>query len=332
MKRITCVLMILAMMITGCGTSNISKQEQKDYKNKFNENETNNNDILKESSGQISYGFLDASRNVYEYDGDEVEIPFYIENQGNKEEGAATIGLLLFVDGNVQDYKTKTNGKTEIMQKFTLKPNERKEFKMLFKPVSGKKGEKVGVIPATIWNPDSLPKEENPNFGNNQQLTANIPLEIQMKCNGRNMFKATNKGVKVGNIPEEILNDYKNLNVSDVYDALDSIVNFTIESNDTNKSILYAKGNTIPITLKLYGGESVNEKITVFINNKPVKIDKKDYIKVKTEKGKMITITTNLDISGYDRINSIYAIVMTSGGDYKLQDIYKTDSLLLIKK
>jgi len=73
-------------------------------------------------------------------------------------------------------------------------------------------------------------------------------------------------------------------------------------------------------------------RLQFFINNKPVKIDKKDYIKVKTQKGKMITVTANLDLSGYDRINSIYAIVMTSGGDYKIQDISKTDSLLLINK
>ena len=52
----------------------------------------------------------------------------------------------------------------------------------------------------------------------------------------------------------------------------------------------------------------------------------------KTKKGKMITVTANIDLSGYDRVNSIYAIVMTSGGDYKIQDISKTDSLLLINK
>ena len=53
---------------------------------------------------------------------------------------------------------------------------------------------------------------------------------------------------------------------------------------------------------------------------------------MKTQKGKMIIVTANLDLSGYDRINSIYAIVMTSEGDYKIQDISKTDSLLLINK
>ena len=336
--RILCMLLILITLVTGCGTGNKSEQDlesQTTIENRFEENtenETNNKEVIKESSGQFSSGYLDVNKDVYEYNGREVEIPFYLENLGNKNEGAATIGLLLFVDGNVQDYKIKENGQTKVMQKITLKPKERKEFKLIFKPVSGKKGEKVGVIPATIWNPDYLPEEKRPIWGNNQELGAIIPLEINMKCDGTNQLKGTKKNVKVSDIPEDILNDYKNMQVSDVYDALDTSVNFTMEASDKEKSILYGKDDKVPITLKLYGGENVKEKITVFINNKPVKVDKKDYVEVKTEKGKMVTVTANIDLSGYDRINSIYAVVMTSGKDYKVQDIYKTDSLLLINK
>lgn len=197
MKRIVYMLLILTIMLTGCGTSNKNKNDKSTVENKFEQNNENNEDIIKESSGQISYGYLDEKKDVYEYDGKDVEIPFYLENQGNKNESAVTIGLLLFVDGNVQNYRIEANGKIQTMQKITLKPKERKEFKLIFKPVSGKKGEKVGVIAATIWNPDSLPKEKNPSWGNNQQLGANIPLEFKMKCNGTNQLKATKKHVKV---------------------------------------------------------------------------------------------------------------------------------------
>ena len=171
-------------MVTGCGANNKNKNDKSNKKiveNKFEKKDENNEDVIKESSGQISFGYLHEKKDVYEYDGKDVEIPFYLENQGNKNESATTIGLLLFVDGNVQDYRIEANGKIQTMQKITLKPKERKEFKLIFKPVSGKKGDKVGVIPATIWNPDSLPKEKNPSWGNNQQLSANVPLEI--KCN-----------------------------------------------------------------------------------------------------------------------------------------------------
>ena len=335
MKRIGCILLISTIILTGCKTGNKNKNDKENktaVENRFEKKNENIENVKKESSGQISFGYLNEKKDVYEYNGKDVEIPFYLENQGNKNESVATIGLLLFVDGNIQDYRIEANGKIQTMQKITLKPKERKEFKLIFKPVSGKKGDKVGVIPATIWNPDSLPNEKNPSWGNNQQLSANVPLEIKMKSNGTNQLKATKKHVKVSDIPEESLNDSKNTYVSDEYDSLDTSVNFEMESSVKDKQILYGKNRKVPITLKLYGGASVNEKITIFINNKPVKIDKKDYIKVKTQKGKMITVTANLDLSGYDRINSIYAIVMTSGGDYKIQDISKTDSLLLINK
>ena len=329
------MLLVLAMALTGCGTSSKSERDLKSkatMKNEFEKNDKIDEAVKKESSGQFSFGYLDVNKEVYEYDGKDVEIPFYFENMGSENEGTATIGLLVFVDGNVQNYKIKENGKMETMQKIVLKPKERKEFKIIFKPVSGKRGEKVGVIPATIWNPESIPEEKNPTWGNRQQFSAGIPLEIDMKCDGTNHLRATNKNVRVSDIPEEILDDNKNVHVSDEYDALDASVNFIMEPSNKDIDILYGKDGKVPITLKLYGGKNVNDKITVFINNNPVKIDKKDYIKVKTEKGKMVTITANLDLSQYDRINSIYAIVMTSGNDYRIQDIYKTESLLLINK
>lgn len=244
MKRIGCILLILTIILTGCKTGNKNKNDKENktaVENRFEKKNESNEDIIKESSGQISFGYLDEKKDIYEYDGKDVEIPFYLENQGNKNEGVATIGLLLFVDGNVQDYKIEANGKIQTMQKITLKPKERKEFKLIFTPVTGKKGEKVGVIPATIWNPDSLPKEKNPSWGNNQQLSANIPLEIKMKCNGTNQLKATKKHVKVSDIPEEILNDWKNTYVSDEYDSLDTSVNFEMESSVKDKQIYMEK-------------------------------------------------------------------------------------------
>ena len=113
MKRIMYMLLILMIMLTGCGTDNKNKNDKATVENKFEKKDENNEAAIKESSGQISYGYLDEKKDVYEYDGKDVEIPFYLENQGNKNESTATIGLLLFVDGNVQDYKIEANGKIQ---------------------------------------------------------------------------------------------------------------------------------------------------------------------------------------------------------------------------
>lgn len=333
MKRIIFVISIMIMM-TGCGAIRNDKtlESKTKIENKFEDNEENNKEVVKESTGQIAFGYLDTDIEVYEYDGEDVKIPFYIENQGGENEEIANVGLLLFVDGNVQEYQIGEKSEAKIMQKIVLKPKERKEIQLIFKPVSGKKGEKVGVIPATIWNPDSFPDEKNPIWGNNQQLGANIPLEIDMKEDGTNELQPTNANVDVKDIPEEILEEYKKTYVDDVYDSLDASANFIMESSMKDKAILSAIDGKVAVKLKLYGGKDVKEKITIFVNNKPIKIDGKDYVEVNTKKGKMLTITANLDLSEYERLNSIYAIVMTSGNDYKKQDIYKTDSLLLINE
>lgn len=94
MKRIGCILLISTIILTGCKTGNKNKNDKENktaVENRFEKKNESNEDIIKESSGQISFGYLDEKKDIYEYDGKDVEIPFYLENQGNKNEGVATI-------------------------------------------------------------------------------------------------------------------------------------------------------------------------------------------------------------------------------------------------
>ena len=330
MKRIVCALLLMGLLVSGCSSRTEDDVDSSSVENKFEE-ENNVGDVIKESQGAISYGFLDERTDVYTYDGSEVEIPYYMENLGEESEADAKVGLMLFVNGNIQDFHI-AGGQPKPIEKVVLKPGERKEFTMCFKPVSGKKGEKIGVIPVTIWNPDSLPKEDNPIWGNNQELGANVPLEIDMKEDGENKLVGTEEGVSASDIPEEVLEEYKSTYVGDVYDSLDASVNFKIDTGEDGKAVLYAKNGKVDLRLHLFGGKNVRDRITVFINNNPVKIGDKDYIEVNTKKGKMLTVDVKIDVSEYDRNNSLYAIAMTTGADYKVDDVYKTKSMLLINE
>lgn len=135
--RILCMLLILITLVTGCGTGNKSEQDlesQTTIENRFEEkteNEADNKEVIRESSGQFSSGYLDVNKDVYEYNGKEVEIPFYLENQGNKNEGAETIGLLLFVDKELNETDTVDVSKLAkerknedfLMANFTVSPD-----------------------------------------------------------------------------------------------------------------------------------------------------------------------------------------------------------------
>lgn len=95
MKRIGCILLISTIILTGCKTGNKNKNDKENktaVENRFEKKNENIENVKKESSGQISFGYLNEKKDVYEYNGKDVEIPFYLENQGNKNESVATIG------------------------------------------------------------------------------------------------------------------------------------------------------------------------------------------------------------------------------------------------
>lgn len=287
-------------------------------------------DAMAENESRFEFGFTGEDK--YIYNGDDVEVPFYLENSNSSEGEEVTVGIILLIDGNVQSYKLDESDGEEVFKRITLKPGENKDITFYFKPVSGKKGDTVGILPVLIYNPDSLPEENAACFGNNQSLCTNIPLEIEMKKDGENNLKEIKDGVEMGDIPEEIVAEYKSTIASGVQDSLDADCVFSILKENDDSCVINGKNGKITITMRMFGGLNVEDKVTVFVNNKPVKINGGDYFTVKMQKGKMATITFDLDLSEYDEINSIYAIAMTSGKYYELQDVYKTDSMLLVNR
>ncbi len=335
-RKLLFIISFTLILLVGCSGNSNKKQIEKETEKNNDElvEQFQENDVISESSGMIGYGFPDDSPDQYVYQGTAIEIPYYIENMGEVGEENADVGLLLFVNGEPQPFSVGEAGENReeaVMQKFSLSPGEKKELILSFHPVSGKKGENIGVIPATIWNPDFLPKsKDKPNFGNCLQLGANIPLTIQMKSDGKALYTHAETDAKLVDIPEEILAAYEGTEGEDSYDILDNSVGFTIEPSEKNTRLLRAENGKADITMNLYGGKQVTDKITVFINNEPIVINGGNYIKVDTKKGKMWQIKFSLDVSKYGESSTIYAVAMTSGKDYVVDDIYQTSALLLV--
>ena len=75
MKRIGCILLISTIILTGCKTGNKNKNDKENktaVENRFEKKNENIENVKKESSGQISFGYLNEKKDVYEYNGKEV--------------------------------------------------------------------------------------------------------------------------------------------------------------------------------------------------------------------------------------------------------------------
>lgn len=333
MKKIayllSCVMLLAAT--AGCSSDTVPSgdtQTETDLAAAFDEDTS----LLKESSGTIGCGYPDAPDEGFVYDGTEVRFTYYVENMGEEEESDAEVGLLFFVDGEVQPFAVdEGDALTEeaVMQEFTLAPGEKREFEVVFQPVSGKEGDVVGIIPAVIWNPHYVPERaETVRFGNCYKMTTNIPLAITMEADGTGEHRASSLQCDVGEIPEEILLQLEGTYASDSYDILDNMVTVEIETANDSHVIALEDGK-LDVTINLYGGKQVADKITLFIGNEPVMIEDGDYVEVNTEKGKMCRVQASIDVADLQEDSVMYAFVMTAGEDYVVQDIYMTDPVLV---
>lgn len=311
---------------------NFSKDTSKDVSSLFSE------ETGKRSLGMFSFGIVTDSSEmqVYQYKGKEMHIPFKVKGMDKKV--ISDFGLMVFVDGIAQPYKIQKKngaiGEEKYMQKFSLKYEETEFFDIVFTPVTGKKGSKVGVVMATILKPDFMPEnKEKANYGAYHSLNAILPQEIQFECEPLIQKEPIGfKESKLEEIPQTIKDKSKFIQNTDSIDSLDEGVNIDLISMEGDTKLFNAKNKKVKLKLVLYGGIEAAYRTTIFVNHIPVKVMGADYIETKTKKGKMTTVEFELDTSNYNELNTIYSITVPSGKDYLAVEYFpiKTKSALLV--
>ncbi len=344
------MLLIISVYFSGCthsfGTIDINKTDKllEDVTTITSDNSAAES-FLKDSEaislGTFSFGIVSENneKQVYEYDGNELHIPFQVT--GLDKELSSDFGLMVFVDGILQPYKTlKMNGeetKEQYMHQFNLKNEEKHEFDIVFTPVTGEKGERVGVVFATILKPDFIPQDEQRvNYGIYHSLSANLAQEIHYQCEPtikKELLK--NSNYTVGDIPQEVIAKLANFRTDDDYNTLDS--NFVTELSSLDKGagtieMIRANNGKVKLEFRIYGGQEATYRTTFFIDHKPVRVEGADYLETKTAKGKMCSAELELDIGSLNRLSTLYAITNPAGKDYMAVSIFpiKTRSALLI--
>lgn len=345
--------LLLVCLLTGCERenekSNISIIDEmivtsdEGYSELYNET----NDNLQQSYGSFGFGLrmeedeiqTDANHIVtFIYSGGTVKIPYYIENVDPQV--TAEFGILAFTDGIAQPFQIEdSNGnvlnKTEYMQQFSLAVGERKEFYLSFTPVAGKKGDTIGFITATILKPDYVPEhsEHGGRYGVYYSLSATIPNQITILQDVES-DKISAKDYTIKDIPEDILGQIED---SLAGETLEEHLNNTVELNitpvdETDYAVI--ENEKVKLKFTCYGGPEVLDRVNFYINNQLVKVNNANYLEVRTETGKMIEAEVELSVENLqlDNYNTIYAVLMTGGEDYKVCDIFGTDPLLLVKK
>jgi len=337
------IMICLCLLLAGCSKSQTNIENLNPGKPSI-ENESASelfeDDSSRGSMGMFSYGIVapNEERQVYEYSGKELHIPFKVS--GLDKEVSSKFGLLVFVDGISQPYsiehKNRDASEVSVMHQFSLENEESDEFDIVFNPVTGHKGDRIGVVFATILQPEYKPQNANqPNYGMNHSLSATVFQEIDMKSDapGQKELHSYSDAL-VEDISQEIKDHAQNIITDGSSDYLDENVLTELLPQDKEQNNIYTKNGQALFRFRIYGGLEATYRTTFYINNKPIQINGADYIESTTKKGKMSTVEIELDTSAYEELNSIYAISTVTGQDYlsATNSPVKTKSMLLVNK
>ncbi|MEG0751073.1 MAG: hypothetical protein RR998_04930 [Oscillospiraceae bacterium] len=321
--------MIFCVVFTSCGKpkpnsdgSVSSAGNPFDIENSGNENST---------IGSYRLGLRDNQGDgSFTYNGESVRIPMFICGDEVKTE----VGFLAFANGVAQNYEIQIDGKTiaenEQMHIFNLVPSETIEFDLLITPTSGNVGDKIGVYFAGILIPSYMPESENnPAFGVYHNALQMTPLTISIDKQPPNTDFSSLKNGALNTIPKEKLDEYKN---ADGTNELDYAPVFELSGNQ-NADKISGKGKT-QLSFKAYGGDTALYRTTIYVNHKPVLVNGKNFLEYAIEKGKVTECKFEIDISSYERMNTIYAVSVPINQDYKKNYVLfnKTKSKLLINE
>ena len=302
--------------------------------------------FIEEELGAYAFGPLvdvDMDELIqFEYDGEEIRIPYHVE--GHAPGIVSELGWFLFVGGLPQPTRLETTEgeifrETAYMHNFALEFMERIEFYVVFTPVSGILGERVGMIAGALLRPDFIPESiQRPAFGIFHALTATIPAEILMNSGAQSTW-IEYSDFRLDPISENIIIDeevylYTNESLEELLVQFPRIGLSPSEGElQLNyEEVIFAHDGQVMLRFFVYGGQEVTNRITFFVNHQPVQINDADFIEVSMEHGKMAIIDVAFSLEDdASHFNSLYAIMIT-GGDAQMQDIFKTRTLLLVNE
>ncbi len=215
-----------------------------------------------------------------------VSFRYFVDNSGK----TTDFGLLLFVNGIRQPYRTEENSENKIMHTFDVNQDERKVQTIEFEPVVGEKGDEVLVEIVTMFQPDFI-QTENSNYEFNHRISSLYPSRLSVTQETDLSEPKVCSEYEITPISDELRQEFNEMSSTGASsgNALDNSVYIETLKNDvfyTPKDLQEVKYDSTPfttndsVTLCMYGGESCKYRVSMYINHELVTgaFDGADYI------------------------------------------------------
>ena len=218
MKRISAALLSV-IMLTACSEKPVSSEQNPSAAETAQTTETtddydpfaaaDNGSDEDETIGKSAFGveWEEGKELVLDY-APTVTFPYYVDNSA----GQSDFGLLIFVNGFRQPYRTDAEPDDRILHTFTVEKNERIHPKISFEPIVGELGETLSVEIISMFRPGFALTDQTTdsalNF--NHRILALYPSELTVTQHTELTEPAVCKDYTAVPITEEIRAAYAN--------------------------------------------------------------------------------------------------------------------------
>ena len=334
-KCLLAIIIVFAMMVVGCNQCQITEsypaKDRETVPNIFDgqasappdgttsvdvtaKNESTTDETIKRSEvGSMSHGcsksvVKDEKGSFLVYDGGDLKVTYTINASGLFDEEG--VGILIFVDGQPQPYKTSSNDEYRYLHVFYPTDNVEMTEDFYFIPVTGEAGDTL-----EIW-------------------FANINYPYYSLTNGMRGFAYTSGSVRVGTrlVMNSSAQDTISVDVQDRVNAV-SVTHVDLTSAETSEWTsaqwqeryeyrMYVNGsqsiyiyNTkeedpVKLRFEVWGNPYVHYGLVFFIDNEPVSISEEDRIYFGVNSGQKTVVEVELDMSGFDGECVVYAALV----------------------
>lgn len=369
MKRIMIACLSTALLLTAC-TENSSANEQDAVQNdpstaeqsreydpfaksdvditaavqssEYDPFAQSDDDTSSSIGGSYSFGveWEEGKELVFDY-APTVSFRYYVSNSGN----ATDFGLLLFVNGISQPYRTEEYSETKSMHMFDVNQDERKVQTIEFEPVIGEKGDEISVEIVTMFHPGFI-QTGNSNYEFNHNISSLYPSKMRVTQETGLSEPEVCSEYEVTPITDEMRQKFNTMNSTGGYNGntLDNMVYIETLKNDvfyTPADLLEKEPDNTPFTLNdsvtlcMYGGVPCKYRVSMYINHDLVMgaFDGADYIDI-TVSGDSICIKTidleklNLSLEDYNHLYFI-AVPFYTNQNYETRRVLKSASVTL---
>lgn len=332
MKKNFIILFFIMTVILfgGCEKDYTKGIEQHDTSSTMAENPFTNADGNVIVPGEVlsNFGFWVGKDKKITYDNNLLQIPLTIQNNGSN----LKLGIMVFVNGILQEYYSDDFDNMETMHSFKVDSNSIENFELYVKNIdTTENGEENTISFLVITNPQNNPTPQN--------FQSNFHSNIGSNPEKINMNSIINiSSIKIQNCTdihtitdEEAEKLYIDRNVNKKIKTL-STTNFMLAPSDINEPLTGAfEVNNNKVSAKICG-YSINDseaifRISIYKNHKKTTFNNGyDYIDMQTRNGQLSV--ANIEIDNLKSGDFIYGIAVPINTVDKW--VYKTDTIMIL--